>query len=350
MLLKRYKNIEEEGLQRAWKSFENSGAMVSPFLYYDYMKWIFNGGFLNNRGYKPFVECVENEAGETLAIFPMKKKFLFGTKIKMLGDVQGCGCAGGIFSPKLSDSEKEKCIRLFFKTLFERGNVRLSRIREDSLGYRYMKKIFEQVPRLKKQACVAIEFGDDYEAYLKSLSSSVRQNLRTADNRMRRDGHEWKLRVFLPGEKIDDESFKQIMKLYLARLFGHYRQNLGANWLRRMKNSYFYNHIKHDTLSLRNNTNACHFILYIDGLPACFMSGFADHKGKKIVVPRLAIDESRRFYSPGYVMIRDAVRYLMENTDFRTLDLSRGSEKYKLDLGGKIYETISMELKKPMKV
>ena len=110
MLLKRYKNIEEEGLQRAWKSFENSGAMVSPFLYYDYMKWIFNGGFLNNRGYQPFVECVENEAGETLAIFPMKKKFLFGTKIKMLGDVQGCGCAGGIFSPKLSDSEKEKCI------------------------------------------------------------------------------------------------------------------------------------------------------------------------------------------------------------------------------------------------
>lgn len=216
MLLKRYKNIEEEGLQRAWKSFENSGAMVSPFLYYDYMKWIFNGGFLNNRGYKPFVECVENEAGEILAIFPMKKKFLFGTKIKMLGDMQGCGCAGGIFSPKLSDSEKEKCIRLFFKTLFERGNVRLSRIREDSLGYRYMKKIFEQVPRLKKQACVTIEFGDDYEAYLKSLSSSVRQNLRTADNRMRRDGHEWKLRVFLPGEKIDDESFKQIMKLYRA--------------------------------------------------------------------------------------------------------------------------------------
>ncbi len=151
MLLKRYKNIEEEGLQRAWKSFENSGAMVSPFLYYDYMKWIFNGGFLNNRGYKPFVECVENEAGEILAIFPMKKKFLFGTKIKMLGDVQGCGCAGGIFSPKLSDSEKEKCIRLFFKTLFERGNVRLSRIREDSLGYRYMKKIFEQVPRLKNR-------------------------------------------------------------------------------------------------------------------------------------------------------------------------------------------------------
>ena len=82
-----------------------------------------------------------------------------------------------------------------------------------------MKKIFEHVPRLKKQACVTIEFGDDYEAYLKSLSSSVRQNLRTADNRMRRDGHEWKLRVFLPGEKIDDESFKQIMKLYLARLF-----------------------------------------------------------------------------------------------------------------------------------
>ena len=80
MLLKRYKNIEEEGLQRAWKSFENSGAMVSPFLYYDYMKWIFNGGFLNNRGYKPFVECVENEAGEILAIFPMKKSFCSARK------------------------------------------------------------------------------------------------------------------------------------------------------------------------------------------------------------------------------------------------------------------------------
>ena len=131
MQLKIFKNIEDEGLRRDWKSFETSDAMYSPFLYYDYMKRIFNGGILNNRGYKPYVECVESDAGETLAIFPMKKKFLFGTKTRMLGDIQGSGCAGGLFSPKLSENEKEKCIRLFFKTLFERGNVRLSRIRED---------------------------------------------------------------------------------------------------------------------------------------------------------------------------------------------------------------------------
>ncbi|MEI3531642.1 MAG: hypothetical protein V8Q65_05285 [Bacteroidaceae bacterium] len=103
-----------------------------------------------------------------------------------------------------------------------------------------------------------------------------------------------------------------------------------------MKNSYFYNHIKHDTLSLRNNTNACHFILYIDGQPACFMSGFAEPvKVRKLLFHALPLTKSRRFYSQGFVMIRDAVRYLMENTDFRTLDLSRGSEKCKLDLGGR---------------
>ena len=54
----------------------------------------------------------------------------------------------------------------------------------------------------------------------------------------------------------------------------------------------------------------------------------------RIVIPRLAIDDQFRFYSPGYLLICETMKYLLENnSSIKNIDLCRGTEKYKTDLG-----------------
>lgn len=65
-------------------------------------------------------------------------------------------------------------------------------------------------------------------------------------------------------------------------------------------------------------------------------------------MPRLAIDDNYRFYSPGYVLLAETLKYLGANTEVHELDLSRGEEKYKLDLGGTPYKTTDILLSKSL--
>lgn len=92
---------------------------------------------------------------------------------------------------------------------------------------------------------------------------------------------------------------------------------------------------------MRANPNTFHALLFINGELASFMAGFMDHEQQKLVIPRLAIDHAFKFYSPGYVLLCETMRQLIANTAIRELDLSRGDERYKFDLGGQPYYTDS---------
>lgn len=48
----------------------------------------------------------------------------------------------------------------------------------------------------------------------------------------------------------------------------------------------------------------------------------------------LAIDMEYSFYSPGYVLLCETMKYVIPNTSIRNIDLCRGTEKYKTDMGG----------------
>ena len=65
---------------------------------------------------------------------------------------------------------------------------------------------------------------------------------------------------------------------------------------------------------------------------------------EEIQIPRLAIDSEYSFYSPGYLMVCETLKWLMINSDIQTLDLMRGGEKYKLDLGGQKYITYKCDV------
>lgn len=75
------------------------------------------------------------------------------------------------------------------------------------------------------------------------------------------------------------------------------------------------------------------FCLYINENPAAFMSGFVTNFNE-IVFPIVAMNSSFREYVPGKLMINESIKYLQKKESIRVLDLSRGDERYKFEMGG----------------
>ena len=178
--------------------------------------------------------------------------------------------------------------------------------------------------------CITVD--SNFDEWFKSLSRSVRQNIRTAFNRLERDGVAYELLV-----GNTPQLAKMALDLYCNRQKETYLSGC------RLKKSLKAGQIRHSnsvTAALSSSDEATHVVLMAGGKVAACMScliGGAD--GNAYAVPRLAINTDFRFYSPGYVMIHEFLRRATASGRSVTLDLGRGLEKYKLDLSASIYRT-----------
>ena len=324
--------IDDRQLQLKWKEWEK-GSTVSPFLYYEYTRFIYRYYRYHSVGYIPAIYCAIDEAGDILMILPLKKR-LFGGHF-LLNDKQGCGAAGCICDPKMDNAAKEEYLDAI---LYKIKDIKLRRVSAGSPLHDYAVKAGDKYKEQAATVCVGIPVPADFDTHFASLSSSNRQNIRTAYNRLNRDGKSYAIKVFDNVESLGAVERGQIMDIYMKRLFSKYKQR-GA--VKTAIKRFVYEHIKHDTHSLFSLANTFHAILYIDGEAAAFLSGFTDHGRSTIVVPRLAVDIDYKFYSPGYILLCETLKHLSADGTIRLLDLSRGDEKYKLDLGGKKYYTHS---------
>lgn len=75
-------------------------------------------------------------------------------------------------------------------------------------------------------------------------------------------------------------------------------------------------------------------MLYIDNELAAFMGGLTSQGEEDYIVPRLSINSKYGFYSPGMLLVNETVRYMINKTSIRNLDLSLGTETYKSKMGG----------------
>lgn len=180
---------------------------------------------------------------------------------------------------------------------------------------------------VKKTSNVLIAIPKDHENYIALLSKSVRQNIRTAYNRLKTDSHEIKLDVYSGGD--DNLPIGEILGLYSRRHNDRYGVKTG------LLKKWFLKTQSFATRYYRYAPNAITFMLYIDDKPAAFMSGLRSKN--RLVVPRLSIDNDFKRYSPGVVLVVEVIKYLQQNTEIDVLDLSQGEEGYKFQLGGQIH-------------
>ncbi len=332
-----FHKFTDRAVAEAWKSMETPS--MSPFLHYDYLGYVYR--FIRRfKPYRPRVACVE-EDGEIMMMLAILIS-IDGSYCKLMGDIQGCGCADAVWKPSLVMQRRTELARFFFANI--RRKIKLHRIREDSPLLAALPE--DRAVLVHTAPCVSIRLQGSASEHIGGLSRSVRQNIRTAYNRMERDGIKYRAVFYDSSKPLSDTLWKQIMELYFIRLFGKYKRRKARLFFQRWRQRYKYFHLKHDTLSLRRLDNAFHAVLFDGERIMAFLDGLETLDGSILSVPRLAINPDYAFYSPGYVLLVELIRHMDSGCRLREIDLSRGDERYKTDMGGRVYFTRDYNLKK----
>jgi len=175
--LRSLRNVKEE-----WKSLYDLTPEVSPFLEFDAfaIAWkYFYPYYIAGRCRPKVAQFIEE--GHTVALVPLTAR---GEEARLFGAPNGFNESGVLFeNPGILPG----CFRLLHQKF---TTIDLLKVDERS-----------PLSKLRPEGCigkpnVAICFGADYGAYFKSLTSSVRQNVRTSYNRLEKDGHSFELNVF----------------------------------------------------------------------------------------------------------------------------------------------------------
>lgn len=186
---------------------------------------------------------------------------------------------------------------------------------------------------------VFVPLVSDAAEYLTSLSKSVRQNLRTATNRMDKAELVYELRI--EDGKLDALLANELVSMHYdrAKVKNQRKHKKNLHWIsRNLRNSYKeyqnrqYNIIYH---SMTSNVSGVTVIVYLNGVPAGYMYGIRDSYAVRIM--HNCIKEEYKFYSPMFKGAYDFICEEINNKRYNVaqIDFTRGNESYKFQLGGK---------------
>jgi hypothetical protein len=343
MFIKKYNNLFQ--IKKYWIELTSSNNKILPFQEYDIIKRTFINYYpylISHRQIPVFYVFFEDNKAVLIAPFV---KDLSG-RLELFGNVNGNNYCDFVYK---DDNIIKKCMKLLMSTV-EFNNMNLYKIREGSntfVGIEQFCKI------LQKTTNVKIDMGIDYVLYYNKLSHSVKQNLRTSYNRLKRDNHVYKLCVYYgSGLIVDAENksvksgkfeisnlFDELIYLYNKRHVEHY--GIKSSWMR----NWFIRHLNFATLNFIHSPIAMTLILYVDDEIAAFMSGYKS-QANEFIVPRLSMLDKYKFYSPGMLLLNESIKFLIEHSSIRVLDLSQGNEQYKLRMGGCYHYTYNCEISK----
>lgn len=189
---------------------------------------------------------------------------------------------------------------------------------------------------------VAIDFGTlSYEDYFKSLGKQTRQNIRTGYNRARRDGLSVNYEVYgMLGDKpVGSSDFQRVLRectsVYKSRQVQRYNHVPALDALRV--------HFHYLSRSI-DNSNGFPAVLRVNDAVASFMEGYVDTDNAAVEIPRLAISQDMARLSPGMLLVNETAKLICSSDTVSCLNLLRGSESYKLKMGGQVYTTWNIEV------
>uniref|UniRef100_A0AB33J4P4 BioF2-like acetyltransferase domain-containing protein n=3 Tax=unclassified Prevotella TaxID=2638335 RepID=A0AB33J4P4_9BACT len=322
-------------IRSIWKEIYDANEKHGVFQEYFYNQCIWIQQFLRSLGKKRYpLFAVIYEHGEPLLIAPLSVSWKRENQPMLFNEIQGCDVAEFIYRNNITDEQLDACIDLLTNRF---GTIKMTRFDTQSKIYR---RYIERYPDIEQTfyPYVDIPFGNSHDDYLRSLSKSTRQNLRTSYNRLKSDGREFHFAVE-GGRAFSLKEWSKFYFFYTDRQQEKYRKYKGIKKYTKM-------FTKHDCVSIRNSSSNFIATLYYEEKIAALLMGLVSRDGTRVVVPWLAIDGKLGRYSPGYQLVNETIKYCMEHTQIRHLDLSRGDEGYKLTMGGRLYYTAYFEMKK----
>lgn len=192
------------------------------------------------------------------------------------------------------------------------------------------------IARLEPTVSVAVNKCASADEYNKVLSKHVRQNLRTALNRMSKDGIKYEYRVIW-GKVDDHEMLEQLRELHIERMCE--KNSIETDWIHKLSSMVKIRYRKWKEInnnivyeSMKTLENSVFVIVYLNDQISGYLYGLQEAHTVRIM--QNCFRSEYKFYSP---MFRGAYDFLIDcyqNDDIQQVDFTRGNESYKYQLAG----------------
>lgn len=269
------------------------------------------------------------------------------------------------YSDYLNLIYKDFCVeafRLLLATLKKEYGIHIfhfDNLRENTKLYAYIKS----AAHIKSsRICVALHIESTSEKWFKGLRKSAKQNIRTAKNRCKANNIEIQyafdaertrqtieqcvlLKKNRDSQKNSPLPLKDLIrsKIKEKKIISSLRHFLtSVITLQHIKQRYYYHLPIFNPLTSPSNTKLM-LALSDNKIIAFFLYGLNKER-KEIVVLTAGFDEAYKRYSPGILLMEAFVKMVMDDiiSDYKIIDFTRGTEKYKYDLGGLNHTIYSM--------
>ena len=202
--------------------------------------------------------------------------------------------------------------------------------REASSIYRHIVNSYP-ITENKEFPCVSLQLPSSIDEYNKMLSKNSRQNLRTANNRLQKDG---KKLIFNDDDLQVDK--QQCLELRDSKLSVKYAEfSLWRKYKYRIINRLRYTFPFFTPITHYPKGKVMTAYDEDGKLRAFFNYGYdPDEKAVRIMAAGTDLDFAR--YSPGMLLMHQFILKAIQQGRLRTVDFTRGDEKYKFALGGEL--------------
>lgn len=326
-------------LRQIWEKLYTGNPYIFPYSSYEYNEQIIRYMKVKPAtiGQKNYFVVYEEE-GKPIVMFPLYVK---KDTLHLLGqNISGAGHLDVLYNADIQPDQWKSALSEL-QSIFPGKKLQLTMVNERSKLCQFLREVTEDrtlysVKADMDRVCVKIPFPDTYEDYEQGLSRNSRSNLHKAYSKIRRNQMDMSLQV-VQGPFIDKSLLSEVMKIYTKR--ESERKHRSMNFFPYLKHRYF------SALVWAMEALDAHytFCLFLNHKPAAFMTGFVTNYNE-IVFPYVAIDSSFGSYAPGKLMIAESIKWLQAHTQIRGLDLSRGDERYKLEMGGVCHYNYRFEI------
>lgn len=239
------------------------------------------------------------------------------------------------------DSINTNDVEFFLNEIMRKTNCNqfyFSGLRTESITYNCLIKL-KNFQLFQEEKCVKILINQStYEDYIKSLRKSVRQNIRTANNRLSKDKKIGILKVY---SNTSRELAKELQQIYEKRreIQNKDRKDLKYRLYKviRKIGLRFYNYLENSMLL---NNDSFVVVYEIDNEIAAFGHALKDGNNN-LYFMQVSFNDKYKRYSPGVLMFTELINRIIKKNEKIVLDLTVGTEKYKYDLGGISHTVVS---------
>lgn len=222
------------------------------------------------------------------------------------------------FNSLVEDLRKKYNIKLFY---FEG-------LMESSSLYKHILKSATKIYHDDKEPYVYLEIPSSLQTYNSLLSKHSRQNLRTANNRLTKDG------IIMTYNYDDDSVDKQkCITIRDSKLSIEYAK---FSWYKihkyRLINRIRFRFPRYMPLLTYHASKV--MVAYIGEDICAFFNYTYDDARKAVVIFTAGTNLDYARYSPGMLLMYNFIKTMIERQDYNIIDFTRGNEMYKLSLGG----------------